>query len=143
MTAARIFTPRAKPARARTYRGAERWGRFAETLAALWLSVKGYRILARRARTPSGEIDLIARRGDMVAIIEVKARASFDQAVHAITPSARRRLLRAAASWRGKVGLSDAVAVRFDAVYVAPWSRPVHHIDAWREDETPGAAGLR
>ena len=59
-----------------TRRRAERGGRRAEALAALWLRLKGWTILARRVRTPVGEVDLIARRGRTIAFVEVKARAS-------------------------------------------------------------------
>jgi putative endonuclease len=59
---------------------AERGGRRAESLAAWWLRLKGWRILARRVRTPVGEIDLVARRGRTIAFVEVKARATAVQA---------------------------------------------------------------
>ena len=61
----------------RARRTAYLFGQKAETLAALWLRLKGYRILARRFRAPPGEIDLVARRGRVLALVEVKARADL------------------------------------------------------------------
>ena len=78
---------------------AERRGRRAETLAAWYLRLKGYRILARRYRTPVGEIDLIARRGRLVAFVEVKQRPSDAEGAEAITATSRRRIARAASAW--------------------------------------------
>ena len=87
-----------KAARARRTaerRRAERRGKSAELLCLWHLRLKGYRILARRYKTPMGEIDLIARRGDTVAAIEVKARADFDRAGAAITHRQQQRIMRA------------------------------------------------
>ncbi len=76
----------------RSARGAKarRDGRAAEVLAALWLMAKGYQILAFRLRTPQGEIDLLARRGPVLAVVEVKARLSLADALEAVTAWAAR-----------------------------------------------------
>jgi putative endonuclease len=66
---------------------------------AAFLMAKGYRILARRFRTPYGEIDLVARRRNVLAFVEVKARASLDDAAYAVTPRQRRRIIDAAQGW--------------------------------------------
>ena len=80
------------PARVAAFRS----GLSAETRAAAYLMVKGYRILARRFRTPHGEIDLVAQRRQLVAFIEVKARASLEEAAYAVTPRQQRRIIDAA-----------------------------------------------
>lgn len=113
---------------------AERKGRWAETLAALSLQLKGYQILARRARTPSGEIDLIARRKNLVAFVEVKARRTHTLAVESVTPTAQRRITRAAELWMARRRDLDGHDWRFDVITVTPKSWPKHHRDAWRPE---------
>jgi putative endonuclease len=78
---------------------AYRQGLLAETAAALLLRLKGYRIIARRYRTPVGEIDLVALKGKRLAFVEVKQRKSVDDAGWAIPTRARRRIVRAAQYW--------------------------------------------
>ena len=80
-------------------RRAERKVGVAEALAAASLQVKAYAILDRRARTRAGEIDLVARRGDGVAFVEVKARPCLDSALHAVDARSRARIHRAAELW--------------------------------------------
>ena len=70
---------------------AERRGHFAETIALIYLRLKGYRLLAMRYKTPQGEVDLIMRRRDVTAFIEVKARRSRDEGVTAVTNTQSRR----------------------------------------------------
>ncbi len=122
---------RRKAARRPARRRAERWGRYAEAAAALALLVKGYRPVARRLKTPAGEIDIVARRGRTLAIVEVKARATLDGAAFALGPRQQRRLARAAAVAAGRPALAG-LDVRFDVVLVAPWRWPRHLKDAWR-----------
>jgi putative endonuclease len=101
-------------------------GRRAETLAAWWLRLKGYRILARRHATPVGEIDLIARRGRCLAFVEVKARPDHTTARHAIAPRQRRRIARAAEAYLQRRPELHGHDLRFDAVLVVPGRRPQH-----------------
>lgn len=103
-------------------------------LCVWYLRLRGYRILARRLRTPVGEIDILARRGAVLAAIEVKARDRLADAAEAVTPRQRRRVTRAAA-WvlAGRPALAD-LSLRFDAMLVAPRRLPVHIPDAWREE---------
>ena len=82
----------ASPARVAAFRT----GLSAETQAAAVLIAKGYRILARRFRTPHGEIDIVARRRNLVAFVEVKARTSLDDAAYAVTPRQQARIIAAA-----------------------------------------------
>lgn len=116
-------------------RGAYRLGLRAETLAAVFLRLKGWRILARRYRAGSGEIDIIARRRDTIAFVEVKARADREAALAAITPQAQRRIAAAARSWcAGREDAARAV-LRFDAVLILPRRLPEHVADAFRPPE--------
>ncbi|HEX6103896.1 MAG TPA: YraN family protein [Alphaproteobacteria bacterium] len=120
------------PAGPRRRRRAWRWGRLAESAAALLLRLKGFRILARGYKVPVGEIDIIARRGRLVAFVEVKARASADAANEALNPRQRRRIERAAGWFLAQhpdIGLCD---LRYDLMLVTPWRWPVHIGDAWR-----------
>lgn len=112
-------------------RSAERAGRRAEFLARLAYTLRGYQILATRFRAPGGEIDLIARRGRLLAFVEVKRRADPDAAVFAVTPRNRRRLERAAASFLSLRPHFGQFAVRYDIAAVAGW-RVRLVTDAWR-----------
>jgi len=114
------------------YYQAWRFGLMAEGVASLMLRLKGYRILARRFRTPLGEIDLVARRGRTVAFLEVKARADFATAAEAVTIYQQRRIINAAQLFLAQhPGLGD-LDCRFDLVAVMPWRLPCHMPDAWR-----------
>jgi putative endonuclease len=104
-------------------------------LLCLWqLRLKGYRILARRYKTVVGEIDLIARRGDVIAAVEVKARADLDTASEAIGRRQRQRIVRALTHFLVSHPELAALAARFDVMLVAPGSWPRHLRDAWREE---------
>jgi putative endonuclease len=112
----------ADPARLAAYRR----GLSAETLAAWLLRAKFYRILARRYRTPSGEIDLIARRGHTIVFVEVKNRSSEAEALEAVGPTSRRRIARAAALWIAAHPDAAGFDCRFDLVVVVPGRTPRH-----------------
>ena len=116
-------------------RAALRRGRWAERLAACWLIAKGYRILARNQRTPFGEIDLIARRGKVVALVEVKARVSRAAALEALRPMQQQRIARAGAWYVAQRPALQSLDVRCDLVVVPAWRRPVHLVDAWQRIE--------
>jgi putative endonuclease len=98
------------------------------------LQLKGYRILDRRARTPAGEIDLVAARGRILAFVEVKARTRREAALEAVTPQLRQRLEQAAAQWAQKRRGMNALNWRFDIVTVTPGRWPEHLRDAWRAE---------
>ena len=115
-------------------RAREKSGRRAEASAALWLQLKGYRILDRRARTPHGEIDLIALRGNILAFVEVKARTRREAAVEAVTPELRSRVERAARMWAGRRRGMELRNWRFDVVAIVPGRLPHHLRDAWRPE---------
>ena len=105
---------------------AYRRGHRSEWLAAAALMLKGYRIVARRYRTKLGEIDLIARRGDLVAIVEVKARPTLEAAMDAVGASAERRIEAAADLWLARQKDFSRLSLRFDLVAVLPRRWPVH-----------------
>ncbi len=115
-------------------RRAERFGRWAEACCAGQLRLLGYRIIDRRLKTPVGEIDIVARRGQSLAIIEVKARRHGQSGILAITRRQRQRLQRAT-EWllAGRPALAD-LEIRFDVMLVAPWRPPHHMRDAWRPE---------
>ena len=115
-------------------RAAERRGKSAELLCLWHLRLKGYRILARRYKTPAGEIDLIARRGGTLAAIEVKARADFASASEAVSRRQQQRITRAVAHFLGGRPDLAALAARFDVMLVAPRRWPRHVVDAWRDE---------
>lgn len=114
------------PADAADRRRAHGKGHRGEWLAALALMFKGYRILARRFRTRLGEVDLIAKRGDVIAIVEVKARPSLAEAMDAITPTAQRRIEAAGDLWLARQPDHGRLSVRYDLVAVLPRRWPVH-----------------
>ena len=112
-------------------RQSERAGLRAERLAELMLRLKFYRILARRYKTPVGEIDLIARRGKRLAFVEVKLRRSQDDALEAITPRLRGRVRRAAEMWLARHDRGGRWHPAFDVVVVLPGQWPRHLKDAF------------
>lgn len=109
-------------------------GRNAEWRAEIWLRLKGYQILDRRARTPHGEIDIVARRNNILAFVEVKARRTQSAAIEAVTPPNRRRIEAAARLWSGRRRQLDDCNWRFDIVAIAPGRLPHHLRDAWRPE---------
>lgn len=114
---------------------AERRGRWGELAAVLLLRAKGYAILARRLKTPAGEIDVVARRGRTVAVVEVKTRAEAEGEL--VGARQRRRIARAAGVLLKRRDTAGA-SIRFDVVLVRPWRLPRHRPDAWRPDDVIG-----
>jgi putative endonuclease len=94
---------------------------------------KGYRILGLRLKTPQAEIDLLASKGDLVAVIEVKRRTSLDAALDSVTPRQRERLLHAARSIAARRPDLSGAAIRLDLMALAPGRWPRHIRDAWRD----------
>lgn len=107
-------------------------GRRAEAWAAAWLMARGYRILGFRLKTPQAEIDLLAKRGQVLAVVEVKSRASLETALETVTFDQRDRLRRAGAALAAnRPGLAGCT-VRLDLLALAPGRLPRHIPDAWR-----------
>ncbi|HEX8644763.1 MAG TPA: YraN family protein [Allosphingosinicella sp.] len=108
----------------------ERGGRRAETLACWWLRLKGWRILARRVRTPLGEVDIVARRGRTVAFVEVKARAGADEAAMSLDEYRLRRVAAAAGALAHRFARERDVT-RIDALFIVPRRLPRHMANVW------------
>ena len=114
----------------RDRRQAEASGRRGERLAGWWLRLKGWRILDRRVRTPAGEVDLVAKKGNLVAFIEVKTRATAAELDFAID---ERRLARVAATaeYLMPTYAQPGDDIRVDVILLAPGTRPRHIENAW------------
>jgi len=115
-------------------RKAEAHGRRAELIPSIWLMLKGYRILARRAKTKLGEIDLIARKEKILAFIEVKARSGFNESLGALSPQSAGRIARAAALWTSSRPWARSLFMRFDIVAVVPGKAPRHYANAFQPE---------
>ncbi|MBX7248343.1 MAG: YraN family protein [Caulobacteraceae bacterium] len=119
------MTPPRRTRRESGSRG-RREGRFAEAVAAVWLMLKGYQILGFRLKTPQGEIDLLARKGRTLAVVEVKRRATVDLALASIQSAQRERLLRAGRTLAARRAPLRQLALRLDLIALAPGRLPRH-----------------
>ncbi len=117
-------------ARQAARRKAYLFGLKAESIAVLWLRLKGYRILARRYLGAGGEIDIVAARGEAIVFVEVKARPSLDEARLSLTPEKTRRMSRAARHWLARNRHRPGAVLRGDAVFLAPRRLPRHAANA-------------
>ena len=98
----------------------------AESRAAVWLLAHGYRILARRWKSPLGEIDIIAARRHLLIFVEVKARATLDEAAESVSERQKQRIAAAAEIWLAANPMPAIRDMRFDAILVAPGRLPRH-----------------
>jgi putative endonuclease len=114
-------------------RAAERSGRRAEWRAAWWLRLHGWRILAMRARTPAGEVDLVARRGRILAFVEVKARADEVAAAEALDDWRLRRVARAAEALIPRYARAGDT-IRIDALFMIPGRWPRYLTNVWHDE---------
>ena len=108
-----------------------RLGLSAESRAAILLIAKGYRILARRWKTPFGEIDIVARRRGSLVFVEVKAREHAGDAAEAVTERNQRRIIAAAELWLARNPADTEREIRFDVVLVMPGKIPQHIANAF------------
>lgn len=108
-----------------------RAGLWSEVAAEALLRLKGYRILGRRFRTPVGEIDLVGRRGNRLAFVEVKSRPTFEEALQSVTEEVQRRVMRAAEWWMARDPRLARLEPAFDVVLVAAGRLPRHLTDAF------------
>jgi len=120
--------PRDGPRRERV--AAFRLGLSAESRAAMCLIAKGYRVVARRWKTPSGEVDIVARRRRALVFVEVKARAHADDAAEAVTERGKRRIVAAAELWLAHNPDDAQREIRFDVMLVTPGKIPQHITNA-------------
>lgn len=108
-------------------------------MSVLFLFLKGYRILARRYKCKSGEIDLIVQKGKFICFVEVKARKNKQDALLALTATQRKRIIRTAEWYMARKfpahkGDHEQVFCRFDLVAVEPWRWPTHVKNAWQAE---------
>lgn len=101
-------------------------GIYAERLAGLWLQMKGYHIAARRFETYFGEIDIIARRGHVIAIVEVKARPTIEEAMEAVKQPSEKRFDNAANIFLARQPDRKKLRLRYDLIAISPWKLPRH-----------------
>ena len=120
------------PERSRDRREAYRHGHIAEAVAMLFLLAKGFRPIARRYKTPLGEVDLIVKRGRLIAFVEVKARALERDALESVSLTSERRIVDAADLWLAKHPAAAGHDLRYDMVLFMPWRLPQHIPDAFR-----------
>jgi putative endonuclease len=125
---------RSKQAVLERRRQAQRRGRVAEWLCLWHLRLRGWRVLARDWRCPSGEIDILARRGGVLAVIEVKLRSDAGSAAEALRPRQKRRIARAAEAFLLSRPDLAGLDLRFDLMLVARSRLPRHWPGAWRAD---------
>ena len=111
---------------------AEVVGRKAEHLAAWFLRLKGFSIMAQRYKAPVGEIDLVAKRRHLLIFVEVKARKTIDAALFAVSTHNSRRISAAAAAYLARHPHLAQCDMRYDIIAVAGW-RLRHVTDAWRD----------
>ena len=124
-----------KPPASTKRQSAERLGRFAEARAAMMLRLKGYQIVSQRWKSPVGEIDLVARKANVISFIEVKARQSVDEALNSVSPHQRRRIIMAARHWLASNPDTSDCDCRFDIVLVTPYQWPQHLENAFSQDD--------
>ena len=98
----------------------------------MMLRLKGYRIIKMRYRTKQGEIDIIARKNDLVAMVEVKARKSVSEALDAVTHTAQRRIINAGDTWLAQQHDYAKLSIRYDIIAVVPGKWPYHAEGAWQ-----------
>jgi putative endonuclease len=110
---------------------AEKRGRGAESLACWYLRLHGWQIVARRARVPGGEVDIIARRGRILAFVEVKARATEEAAAFALDEWRLRRVAVAAERLAPRY-IRPGDDIRIDALFIVPWRWPRHLANVWQ-----------
>lgn len=106
-------------------------GRWAEVVAAVWLIAKGWRILGFRLKAREAEIDLLARKGQVLAVVEVKSRSTLEAALAAVGPDQQARLRRAGRTIAARRPDLAGLSVRLDMVALAPGRRPRHIPEAW------------
>ncbi len=112
-------------------REAEARGRRGETIAAWWLRLHGWRILAQRVRVHAGEVDLVARRGRIVAMVEVKTRQKSDDLATAIDAHRLRRVAAAATVIAPRF-LRTGDDLRIDVMLVTGGWRITHLPHVWQ-----------
>lgn len=112
-------------------RRAQKWGQLSEWIAAASLVLKGYRILSMRYKTKLGEIDIIARKGHLIVMVEVKARPTIEEAFDAVSITSQRRIDAAGDLWLAMQKNPHLLSIRYDIIAVRPWKWPTHYENAF------------
>lgn len=112
-------------------RRAQRWGHLSEWIAAASLVLKGYRIHKMRYKTKLGEVDIIAGKGHLIVMVEVKARPTIEEAFDSVTISSQRRIESAGDLWLTTQKNAHLLSIRFDIIAVRPWKWPTHYENAF------------
>jgi len=110
---------------------AQRWGHVSEWIAAASLILKGYRIMKLRHKTKLGEVDIIARKGHLIVMVEVKARRTIEEAFNSVTLTSQRRIEAAGDLWVGEQNNAHLLSIRYDIIAVRPWKWPTHYENAF------------
>lgn len=110
---------------------AYRRGFLAEYVAAVFLLFKGYHIAAMRYRSKGGEVDIVARKGDLAIFVEVKARRSVDDALFAVGFATQKRIEAASLHWLSRQKDAERLSLRYDIIAVLPWRLPVHFLNVF------------
>lgn len=110
---------------------AQQWGHVSEWIAAASLILKGYRILKMRYKTKLGEVDIIARKGDLIIMVEVKARRTIEEAFDAVTVTSQHRIESAGDLWLASQNNAHLLSVRYDIIAVRPWKWPTQYENAF------------
>ncbi|MCB9992602.1 MAG: YraN family protein [Hyphomicrobiaceae bacterium] len=122
------------PSRSDGRQAAERAGRTGERLAEWLLRLKGFQIVARRFKSPAGELDIVARRGSLLVFVEVKTRRGNAEKAEALEAVAQRRIIAAANAFLSRHEDLATCDIRFDVIFVAPRKWPDHIRDAFRPE---------
>ncbi|MDO6965608.1 YraN family protein [Rhizobium alvei] len=115
----------------RKRRQALKRGRISEYVAAAFLILRGYQIVTMHFRVGAGEIDIIARKRDLICFVEVKARATTDGAITAVTGESQRRIHNASLAWLSRQPDGSSLSLRYDIIAISPFRLPKHFLDAF------------
>lgn len=116
----------------RKYKRGHKRGQWGELYVRLWLIMRRWTILKHQWKTPLGEIDIIAQKGRLIAFIEVKNHASYDDSRSVITPKQQKRIINAARFFIKEHPAYASHDMRFDAILLHQWWAVEHIADAWR-----------
>lgn len=121
--------------RAKRSKDAHHRGHLLEYIALLFLWLKGYHILGFRLKSPFGEIDILATKGQRLAVIEVKSRQTLDEALFAVSQTQQKRLWQAGQYWQNKRPHLKSLHLNIDLFAITKEKGLRHIINAF--DDSP------